>query len=185
MTTNHRGFTLIETLVVSALSVAMLIVLGVLIFNFNKTSNYQQTVVQSSGSASALMREIKLLAFPARAVLQTHVFTSATHTSTSTSLVLKIPSVNSSGNIVANTYDYAALYVVGTKAYRLLEANVLSTRTSGTKLLSSTISALTFTYPSTDFTAVNAFTVEIRTQASTTQNILTDRRIEQIGLRNY
>lgn len=179
------AFSLIEMVIVIAVGTTMLIILGVLIFNFNKTAIYQQTLSQSSGSASALMREIKLFAFPANAVLQTHSFSSATHTSTSTSLVLKIPSTNSSGTVISNTYDYAAFYVVGTNAYRLLEADALSTRTSGTKLLSSTISALTFTYNTADFATVSSVTIDIRTQASTTQEILTDRRVEQIRLRNY
>ena len=182
--TIQNGFSLIEMVIVIAVGTAMLIVLGALIFNFNKTSIYQQTLVQSSGSANALLREIKSLALPANAVLETHTFSSATHTSTTTSLVLRIPSINGSGSVITNTYDYAAFYVAGTKAYRLLEANALSNRTSGTKLLSSTISTLTFTYNNVSFPAVNTITVDIRTQASTTQEMLTDRRIEQIRLRN-
>lgn len=180
-----RGFTLIEIVIVIAVGSAMLIVLGVLIFNFNKTSTYQQALVQSSGSANALVREIKSLTLPANAVLETHTFSSATYTSATTSLVLRIPSTNSSGSVIANTYDYAAFYVVGTKAYRLLETNALSARASSTKLLSSTISTLTFTYNDASFPAVNTITVDIQTQASTTQEILTDQRTEQIRLRNH
>lgn len=183
--TIQSAFSLIEMVIVIAVGTAMLIVLGVLIFNFNKTSIYQQTLIQSSGSANALLREIKSLTLPANTVLETHTFSSATHTSTATSLVLKIPSTNSSGTVIANTYDYAAFYVVGTNAYRLLEADALSSRTSGTKLLSSTISTLTFAYNTAAFATVSNVTVDIWTQASTTQEILTDRRVEQIRLRNY
>jgi type II secretory pathway pseudopilin PulG len=183
--TIQSAFSLIEMMIVIAVGTTMLIILGILIFNFNKTSLYQQTLVQSSGSANVFVREIKFLALPASAVLQTHTFSSATHTSTTTSLVLQIPSTNSSGSIIANTYDYAAFYVVGTNAYRLLETDALSTRTSGTKLLSSTISALAFTYNNASFPAIDTITVDIQTQASTTQEILTDHRIEQIRLRNH
>ncbi len=183
--TIQGGFSFIEMVIVIAVGTTMLIVLGALIFNFNKASIYQQTLVQSSGSANALLREIKSFTLPANAVLGTHTFSSTTHTSTTTSLVLRIPSINSSGSVLTNTYDYAAFYVVGTRAYRLLEANALSNRTSGTKLLSSTISALTFAYDTTDFAAVSIVTVDIQTQASTTQEILTDQRIEQIRLRNH
>ena len=185
MRTIPRAFTLIEMMIVIAVGTAMLLILGVLIFNFNKTAIYQQTLSQSSGSASALMREIKSLTLPATFVLQTHTFSSATHTSSSTALVLEIPSINSSGTVIANTYDYAAFYVVGTKAYRLLEPDALSARASGTKLLSSTISALTFTYNNASFPAISAITADVQTQASTTQEILTDRRTEQIRLRNH
>jgi len=182
---SYRAFSLIETVIVIALSAVIMMVLGLLIYNFNKTSLYGQALTQSSGSASTIMREIESLTFPAHAVLQTHTFPSATYTSTSTSLVLEIPSVDSSGNVIANTYDYAVFYSVGTNAYRLLTANALSKRVSGTKQLSATLNALTFTYNNADFTKVGSITIDIQTQASAKQDILSDHRREQIRLRNY
>lgn len=180
-----RAFTLVETIIVIALGVTMMIALGLLIFTFNTISSYEQASSGSSGSASAVVREIESLALPADAVLQTHAFSDSTRTSSSAVLVLEIPSVDSSGNIIASTYDYAAFYVTGTNAYRLLEASASSKRVSGTKQLSSTISALTFTYGSSDFTQVSTTTVDVQTQAKVKQDILTDHRREQIRLRNY
>lgn len=180
-----RAFTLVETIVVIALGVTMMIALGLLIFTFNKISLYEKASSASSGSASAVMREIESLTFPARAILQTHTFSGSTRTSSSTALVLEVPSYDSSGNVIANTYDYAAFYSVGTNAYRLLEANASSKRASGTKQLSSTISALSFTYGSSDFTQVSTTTVDVQTQVQVKQDILTDHRREQIRLRNY
>lgn len=179
------GFTLVETIIIIALSVTMMIALGLLVFTFNKISSYEQASAQSSGSASAIMREIESLAFPAHAVLQTHTFSGSTRTSSSTVLVLEIPSVDSSGDVIASTYDYAAFYVTGTNAYRLLEANASSKRVSSTKQLSSTVSALTFAYGSSDFTKVSTTTVDVQTQAQVKQDIFTDHRREQIRLRNY
>lgn len=180
-----RAFTLVETIVVIALSVTMMTVLGFLFFMFNNILSYEQASSQSSGSASAVIREMESLIFPANAVLQMHVFSGATYTSSSTVLVLEIPSIDSSGNIIANTYDYAAFYSVGTNTYRLLETNGSSARVSGTKQLSSTISALTFSYGNSDFTQVSTTTIDVQTQAQVKQNILSDHRREQIRLRNY
>ncbi len=182
---SRRAFTLIETIVVVALSAIMMIVLGALIYNFNMTTAYEQASAQSSGSANGFMRELESLTLPADAVLQTHDFSDGTVTSSSTVLVLEIPSIDSSGNVIANTYDYAEFYVTGTDAYRRLEANALSSRVSGTKLLSSTVSALTFTYNNTDFTQVNVVTADLETQAQVQQDILADHLHEQIRLRNY
>lgn len=180
-----RGFTLVETVIVIAISVCMMLALGFLIYNLNETEAYQQTAAQSSGSASAIMREMESLALPADAVLQSYAFSSATYMSSSTALVLEIPSIDSSGNVTANTYDYAAFYVVGTNVYRLIETNALSARVSGTKQLSSAASALTFTYDNIDFTKVNVVTVDVQTQAHMKQNVLSDHRHEQIWLRNF
>lgn len=182
----RRAFTLIETVIVIAISVFVISALGFLIYSFNTISSYEKTSMQSSGSATAIMREIESLALPANAVLQTHTFPNATYTSTPNSLVLEIPSIDSSGNVVENAYDYAAFYVIGTtNAYRLLEANALSARVSGTKQLSSTVSSFTFSYNDTDFTKVSTTTADIQTMARAKQEILTDHRREQIRLRNH
>ena len=187
--TTHRatqnGFTLIETMIVVALSVSMMTALGYLIYNFNAMSVYEQLSAQSSGSASAVMKEIGTLALPADAVLQSHAFAGGTYSSATSSLVLEIPSIDSSGNVIANTYDYAAFSTTSTRVYRLLEANALSARTSGTKLLSSTASSLTFIYNNTDFTKVSSTTVEVWTRATVKQSVLVDHRREQIRLRNF
>ncbi|MFZ2500829.1 MAG: hypothetical protein WAW90_02455 [Minisyncoccia bacterium] len=183
---NSAGFTLVETVIVVGMSACMMIAISALVLNFNKTLLYGNTSNQSFGSASALMREIESLTLPANAILQTHTFGGATYISTSTSLVLEIPSIDSSGNVIANTYDYAAFYVVGTtSAYRLLQPNALSTRASSTKLLSSTLNSMTFSFSHTDFTQVSSTTVDIQTRAQVKQDIISDHQRELIRLRNH
>lgn len=181
----YRAFTLIETMIVIAFGVCMMTALGVLIYNFNTISTYQKTFSQSSNSASALMREIEALIIPAKSVLQTHTFSSATYSSSSTVLVLEIPSVDNSGNVIANTYDYAVFYTTGADAYRVLEANAFSSRVSGIKKLSSTVSALIFTYNDVNFTNVHTVTADVQTEAQAKQETLSDHRREQIRLRNH
>lgn len=182
---SSRGFTLIEAIIIIVISVSMLISVGILIYNFNKTYNYNSALSQSSGSTSAIMREIESLVLPADAILQTHTFSGSTRTSSSTVLVLEIPSIDSSGNAISNTYDYAAFYTIGTNAYRLLEANASSKRSSGTKLLSSTVNTLTFSFNGADFTKISTTTVDVQTRATVKQDILSDHRSEQMRLRNY
>lgn len=182
----RRGFTLVESLIVVALSVSVMVIIALLIYSFNKSSGYGQMFAQSSGSATAILREVGSLALPADAVLGEHAFASATYTSTSSSLVLEIPSIDNFGRVISNTYDYAAFYVVGTTtAYRLLEADPLSSRDSGIKQLSSTVNTLSFSYNDADFTKVNTVTVDVQTQALVRQEVISDHRREQIRLRNY
>lgn len=185
MTRRRRAFSLIETLIVVAVGTSMFVMLGFLLTHFNGTTAYEQAASQSSGSASTILKEIESLALPADAILASHAFSSGTYASATTTLVLEIPSLDSSGNAIANTYDYAAFYATSTSAYRLLEANALSARTSGTKLLSSTVSSLSFAYGGADLTKVGSTTVDIQTRAVVRQNVLTDHRHELIRLRNY
>ena len=181
----QRAFTLVETIIVVALGTSMMIVLGLLIYNFNTTVVYEQTLAQSSGSASAVMREIESLALPADAVLQMHTFSGVPHNSSATELILEIPSIDNSGNVIANTYDYARFYLVGTDVYRHLEAYDLSSRTSGTKRLGSTVQTLTFIYNNSDFPRVSAITVDVQTRAQVKQNVLSYHLREYVRLRNY
>lgn len=179
-----RAFTLVETVIVVTVSAIMFTAISVLIYNLNKTSEYQQTVLQSSGSAGMLVKEVEALTLPADAVLQTHTFSGTVRTSTSTTLVLEIPSIDSSGNIVPNAHDYAAFYTTGTDAYRVLEANISSQRVSGTKKLSSTVNSLTFSYNNTDFTQVDTITVDAQMRAQVKQELVYDHRQQQVRLRN-
>lgn len=185
MTLRPSAFTLLETVIVVAVSLIMMIALSLLLYTFNKSSLHGKISAQSYDSAGAVLREIEALALPASAVLETHAFASATHTSTTTSLVLQIPSIDNSGNVIANTHDYAAFYFVGTSVYRLLEKNAQSARVAGTKLLSTTLGSLTFSYDSATFSEVRTVTADIETQATVKDEVLTTRLREQIRLRNH
>lgn len=183
--TSRGGFTLIETVIVIALTSVLMIVIGLLIYMFGKISSYERASILSTGSASAFVRDVQTFALPANAVVATHVFASGTYSSSGNTLVLQIPSADSSGVVIANTYDYVVFYISGTNAYRKLEANAASKRVSGSKMLSTTVSSLTFSYNSVDFTQVDTVTIDLQTRAQVKQDILTDHRREQVILRNH
>jgi len=180
-----RGFTLIETIIVIALSVSMLIVLSLLIRSFNNSYLYEQSSALSAESVRSIIREIESLTAVADHVLQSHVFSGTTYTSSSAVLILEIPSIDSSGTVISNTYDYAVFYTNGTNAYRILEANASSKRTSGTKQLSSTVSSLTFSYDNADFTLVQSVTVDVQTLSQSRGQDSVDHRNEQMYMRNF
>ena len=181
----QSAFTLIETVIVIALSASIVVALTFLLFTFNKASSYGKISSQSYASASTLLREIESLALPANAVLETHSFSGTTYTSTATSLVLELPSIDGSGNVITNAHDYVAFYAVGTNAYRLLEKDATSARVAGTVLLSSTLSAFSFAYDDADFVQVRTITVDIQTQAQVKEEVVTNHLSQQIRLRNH
>ncbi len=182
----RRAFTLIETVIIIAFSVSVMIALVLLMYIFTKSSTYEQAIATSSGSATLVMREIELYTLPADAFVLSHTFPgAATYTSTTTSLVLELPSIDSSGYVIANTYDYVAFYATGTMAYRIIDKNALSNRATGTKALSSNISSFTFTYNNSVIPNATTTTVDVQTQTTVRQQTYTDHRREQIRLRNY
>lgn len=180
-----KGFTLIETVIVVALTVIMMVAISSLIYMFNKIASFERASSQSSTSASSIMREMESLVLPARAVLQTHMFSTGTYASGSVVLVLEIPSIDSSGVVIAATYDYAVFYVVGTSAYRRLEANAASSRFTQTKLLSSSVDSLSFAFDDAVFANISSVTVDLETEAQVKKDIVSDHRREQLVLRNH
>lgn len=180
-----NGFTLIETMIVIALSAAMMGTLATLIYSFNTSYSYEQASALSAGSARSILREAESLTLSANHVLLSHSFSGTMYTSSSTVLVLEIPSIDSSGNSISGAYDYAVFYASGARAYRLLTANAASARAPGTKQLSNALSSITFSYNNADFTLVNTVTIDVQTSAQSKGQTNIDHRREQLYLRNF
>ncbi len=105
-----RGFTLVELLIaVSIISVAGILLAQLVIQNNGLV--FQQTAKVSHGvglnnTKVSLSNDLK----PATAIVSGYPLSSPTYTSSSTSIVIQVPSIDSSGNVIANTYDYIAYY---------------------------------------------------------------------------
>jgi prepilin-type N-terminal cleavage/methylation domain-containing protein len=179
-----RGFTLVETIVVTALFLIVMLALGDLYFNFNTLYGYQNAIVSTASGAGRVINETENIVLPADQVLSFHVFSTGTYSSGLSTLVVEMPSTDASGAAITGSYDYAVIYVSGANVYRLLEINAASHRTAGTVQLANSLSSLTFTYDHADFTQVTKVTADISTAASVKANTATDHEIEAVYLRN-
>lgn len=174
---------MLETIVVISVTTLSLLALSNLFLVFNSIYSDQQASMATAGSAGAAMNALEAAVLPADHVLASHPFGGTTYTSGATTLVLELPAVDSSGSILA-AKDYVVFYASSTDLYRLTAATAGSTRTSGTKLFSTTLSALSFTYDNADFTQVTSVTADIRTSAQVKQQAFESHLREQIYLRN-
>ena len=179
-----RGFTLIEVLVLIVVSVVALLALVNLFLIFNSIYGYQQAFIATAGSAGKAMNALEASVLPADAVLASRTVGGTLYTSATTTLVLELPSVDGSGNLVTGAKDYIVFYTASTTLYRLVSANAQSARISGTTILSTTLSALSFTYDNTDFTKVTKVTTDIQTQKQFKTQILSSHLRGQWYLRN-
>lgn len=178
------GFTLIETIIVIALSVLALGALTNLFLIFNSIYGYQQISMATAGSSAAAMNAFEAAVLPAEEVLASHDFSGTTYSSGATTLVLQLPAVDSSGNIIPNAKDYVAFYTSSTNLYRLVQASAGSMRVSGRTQLSTTLSSLSFTYDDSDFTNVTNIIADIQTQAQFKEETVQSNLHEQLYLRN-
>ncbi len=179
-----RGFTLIETIVVITLFTIMLFALFNFFINYNNTYLYEEAVVRTASSAGALVTDVTMYALPATQVLASRTFNGVTYTSGGGVLVLEVPAVNAAGAVVSATYDYVAFYSTGTKAYRIISANAASTRVSGTKQLSDSVSSLTFVYDNVSFPVVTKIEIDVVTALQVKGSTATQHLNQEVHLRN-
>lgn len=179
-----RGFTILESTIVFGITVMALIALTNLVLVFNSIYGYQQAFIATAGSAGSSINAFEAAVLPSDQVLSSHSFSGTTYSSSATVLVLELPAINSSGSIIAGVKDYIAFYPSSAILYRLTEAGAGSSRVSGTKKLTTTLSSIGFTYDNGDFAKVTNVLVDIQTQAQYKQQAVQSHLREQLYLRN-
>ncbi len=179
-----RGFTLLEVVITLGIFVVMFIALVSFFVSSNSTFLYDRSYVDTASGAEAVMTALSQAALQADAVSSSHTFSTGTFTTGTSTLVLELPAVDSAGTVIASTYDYIVFYTSGDSVYERTEAAAGSARRTATKFLTANASALTFTYDSSDMSAVTKVTADIETEATAKGSTLTSHLSQQFRLRN-
>jgi len=162
----QSGFTLIETVIALGLFIVLLFAFLQIFEGTQQIFLTQQNVTDVAGSASLLMTDITAAAAQADQVLSSYTFSGTTYSTNAATLVLELPTVNSSGNIVSGAHDYIAFYSSAGNAYEIASADPSSARQSGTKKLSDALSSMAFTYDNATYSLVTSVDTDIVTQAT-------------------
>jgi len=142
-------------------------------------------LIAANGSARTTMNEIVLNTLQAHNVLASQTVNGTSYTSNATSLVLQLPSKNASGDIIQNTWDYVAFYTSGSSIWEQIQADPSSVRISGPRLLSSSLSSLTFTYDNGSAPQVRKVGIDLQTAQAYHNQTVTSHLKEQVRLRNF
>ena len=178
------GFTLIETIVAIAIMTIVLAALLVLITNFYKVFNAQQSTARVSGSATIAGNELQAKITQATQIVSSSTISGTLYTTDSDTLVLELPSINGSGAVIAGTYDYAVFYVSSGALYERVQPNGASSRPTIYKQLSNSISSASFTYNNGDVTQANKVDIDILMQLNAGRTTSTHRLKQTLYLRN-
>lgn len=178
------GFTLLETVVVVGVMAFAIGAVAVLYVNLNTMLGTGAAVQASASDAKRVVGEVELLALQARGVVASRAFSGTTYVSDGDTLVLQLPSVNGSGAVIANTYDYAVVYQSGSTTVRILETGSGSARNAETKKLAGSTATLSFTYDDADPALAEKITVEIATVTVTRGTAHRAQMREAVRLRN-
>lgn len=179
------GFTIIEVVIVTAIFAILL--LGLMnIFDWqNKVYNLEQAEVMATGSARVAMNSLNFTLAQGIQLENTRNINGTDYTTGGNSLVVRLPSYDSSGALIDGVYDYVAYYSNGSNLYQLTETGTGGARPHGTKLLSDRLESFTLTYNVGDIPSVSQVTVNLTTQAFYRGNqSVTTNLVETIFLRN-
>lgn len=160
-----HGFTLIEVLITTALSVVLLFVIVQLYIVYGRAIVFHQASIDIALGGSAVMDAARLAGSQARSVVATHSFSGVGYNSGTTTVIFELPAIDVSGAIITSAYDYIGIYASSSNAYRIIDAAPGSARISGEKRLTGALGALSFTYDSPLFPSVTNIIIDATTSA--------------------
>ncbi len=141
-----KGTSLLEIIIVTAIVSVLGLLLAVILVNTNSIFHTESAKVsQGLGLNDALLnvrQNIKL----SDSIAAGYPINTPTYSSSSTQLVLKIPAIDSSKNIITNTYDYIIYLVESGKFKEKVFPDSLSHRNTMDQILVSNVSSLDFQY---------------------------------------
>lgn len=182
--TKEQGFTLLEIVITIAISLVLLSgLMGLYEWHQKVYLQESASVMATSAVRTALLNMSKSIA-QSSGIEASHDFSGTVYTTGGNSVVLELPSVNSSGDVIASTYDYIAFYLDDSSVYQITEAAVGSVRNSGTKLLSENVQIFSLTYNNGNPTAASNVTIDMQAVVVTRNSSVTINVSDTIFLRN-
>lgn len=143
---SQKGFTLPEVITVTLVAVIVgTLILGIMIQNTRLFVQESEKVTQGLGLNDGLTK-IRGSIKEAKAVASGYPEGTPQYASGTTELVLKIPSLDSAGNIIDNTFDFAVFTKSADKLYFKLFPHPSSSRTSEDQILTKSVDSLNFKY---------------------------------------
>lgn len=178
------GYTLMEVVVTTALFAVLALGIEQLYVVYGRIVTLQTASIGVALGGSAIMDAVKSAGQEADHVVAAHAFSGVTYMSGTTTVVFELPSVDASGTVIPNSFDYVAVSATGTSAYRLVDAAAGSARPPGTKLLTSLLASLSFSYDNASFPSVASVTADATTSAVVRGQTTAVHLSERVYLRN-
>ncbi len=182
------GFSLLESIVTIGIAVFVFLIIALVFIAHNKLFNLQSILADSEINNYLALNHLGKLIKSSNRVLASQTINSINYSSSANVLVLELPSVDSSQNIIPNSFDYAAIHQSSTDQTKLivsLQANSPSSRASGNILISSGVQKIIFSYNNSDFTKVNLVSIYLTNARTFLGARPTTNSSVQFALRNF
>ena len=163
---NNRGITLIETMIGLAISALLVVILSYCLVIVLRLNEAQKTISALTSSTDRGIYRISSSIQQSSQILSSAVISGTTFTTSSSVLVLKIPTVNSSGQIISGSYDtvvYRRNPSDLSELQEITDAEAGSARFDGTHLIARFVTNLLFRYNNSDYSSASTATVFLKT----------------------
>lgn len=186
-----KGLTLVEVLITMGISVAVGALLVVIIVNTAGISYKESSKLSEGLNINDALFQVRTNIKNSLGVAASYIDGSTTYTSGPTQLVLKISSIDSSNNFIANTLDYFVFFLDGNKLRFKTFPNALSSRKAQDQIFSTLVDSLKFQYlnsanPPVEVTPSSAAKVKVglTLKQKTGANFETTTATSEANLRN-
>ncbi len=182
---HSAGFTLMESVVMIFILAFLLIALFSMYEWHGKVYQFQRAVVAVTEQARFSTQAMQDFVSQGNRVLASANINSQVYTSSTTTLVVKLPSADKSGNIIPSTWDLGVFYLNGNKLFYLMSPGAGSGRAGGLKLLSDRVTKLEFIYDYSDWNLVKKVEIDFTLTDYAREQAVVKRIKENFYLKNY
>lgn len=161
-----RGTTILELAVSVAIAAIAFSILGAIFIAQGRYLAIQNAVSDTQYAAFQVVDTFGLYASSATSVVDSQTINGRAYTSGTSTVVLKLPSIDAGGNLIGNTFDYVAFGLYQDDATRFMfdiDAATGSDRLNGQFIKASLVDKLIFRYNATMPADADAIDLYVRT----------------------
>jgi len=163
---NTQGMTIVETIVSIFVGLVLIVALTQSFVILLRLNDAQKIVSRLTLHADRGIARVAKASQESKQVLASAVISGTTYTTSSTELVLQVPSINASGQIINGSFDTVVYRRNPSSTDQLLEITdglAGSIRTDGTRIVSQFVTNLIFRYNNSSPASATIVTVFIKT----------------------
>lgn len=143
---NEKGFTLVETITTLGIATVVGTLLVIIIVNTGGLFYKQASKVEQGLSVNDALYKVQESIKASSGIAASFTSSSSTFTTGPGQLVLKIPSIDSSGNVITNTFDHFVFFLDQKKLLFKVFPDAASTRSPKDQIFSTNADTLIFNY---------------------------------------
>ena len=181
---NNQCFSLAEAVISIAVVIFILVAFLTIYINYDKFLNRQQIQISIGDSGREVVKELQSAALQSDRIMSSQTISGIPYSTDQHTAVLRIPSVDGSGNVISGKNDYAVFYLTGKNFYRRMQADAASSRPSGLNKISDAVSSLNFVYNNSDLAQAAKIDADVQMQATAGKQTVSYHLHQEIYLRN-